>query len=573
MLKRNTGFAIVSILIFLSDIIFIVLNYYSALNTFKEDIGEWAIRTENFFRITYENKAVAMQKIATFIANDPRVTSLFKEGKEAVISEGGGPGKEKAAIFRQRLFDVLYPSWIEMTKKYDVRQLHFHLGPGSTSFLRIHRPEKFGDNMDDVRFTVVDANKFLESTKGFETGRVYSGIRGVVPVFYDNKDTRKKEHIGALEAGTSFAHILESLHENLGCEFSVLLTKEHVHKNMWKEFVTEHFGPELRIGDNFIEATTGQRLKDFKTDKAVWENLKSNGHAFINKTKPLQACIFPLRDYRGSKNTATPASGIIIVTRDATGKWIALKKNVKTNIIYALLALLIVEIILYLAWQFSRKKLTDIINEQTEEISKNYERLKALIESFPIAVLIIDLKSGQILEANSKFVEMTGAKVKDIEGSSKADFISIEKLTDEHEDISLLKNFDNKNIYVLIQEVETEIQGQEISIVSLIDMTQKRQMETERMVKEKLQGVLEMAGAICHEINQPLMVISGYSDLLMEDFSKEGKHNKGILQIKAQTERLGNITKKLMRITRYQTRDYLNSKIIDIDKASGDNKI
>jgi len=28
--------------------------------------------------------------------------------------------------------------------------------------------------------------------------------------------------------------------------------------------------------------------------------------------------------------------------------------------------------------------------------------------------------------------------------------------------------------------------------------------------KEKMQGVLEMAGAICHELNQPLMAISGY---------------------------------------------------------------
>jgi DNA-binding response OmpR family regulator len=35
--------------------------------------------------------------------------------------------------------------------------------------------------------------------------------------------------------------------------------------------------------------------------------------------------------------------------------------------------------------------------------------------------------------------------------------------------------------------------------------------------KEKFQGVLEMAGAVCHEINQPLMVISGYSEILLMD--------------------------------------------------------
>ena len=30
---------------------------------------------------------------------------------------------------------------------------------------------------------------------------------------------------------------------------------------------------------------------------------------------------------------------------------------------------------------------------------------------------------------------------------------------------------------------------------------------------------------------------------------------------------VGEITKKLMKVTKYETRDYLNGKIIDIDKA------
>ena len=28
-----------------------------------------------------------------------------------------------------------------------------------------------------------------------------------------------------------------------------------------------------------------------------------------------------------------------------------------------------------------------------------------------------------------------------------------------------------------------------------------------------LQGVLEMAGAVCHEINQPMMALYGYMDI------------------------------------------------------------
>jgi hypothetical protein len=45
-------------------------------------------------------------------------------------------------------------------------------------------------------------------------------------------------------------------------------------------------------------------------------------------------------------------------------------------------------------------------------------------------------------------------------------------------------------------------------------------------------------------------------------------------KIKAQIDTMGKITRKLMRITRYETRDYLfeGKNIIDIDKASGKDK-
>jgi len=32
---------------------------------------------------------------------------------------------------------------------------------------------------------------------------------------------------------------------------------------------------------------------------------------------------------------------------------------------------------------------------------------------------------------------------------------------------------------------------------------------------------LEMAGGICHEMNQPMQVVSGYSELLLMDMGKE----------------------------------------------------
>ena len=93
-------------------------------------------------------------------------------------------------------------------------------------------------------------------------------------------------------------------------------------------------------------------------------------------------------------------------------------------------------------------------------------------------------------------------------------------------------------------------------------------LQTTLAEKEKLQGVIEMAGAVCHEMNQPIQAISGFSELLMMDIEDDSPFYKKIKGIQEQTERMGEITKKLMSITKYETKDYLKRKIVDIDRSS-----
>ena len=97
---------------------------------------------------------------------------------------------------------------------------------------------------------------------------------------------------------------------------------------------------------------------------------------------------------------------------------------------------------------------------------------------------------------------------------------------------------------------------------------QRKQAMEERFHREKLQGVLELAGAACHELNQPMQALVGYCDLLMMDVDENNTRVDKIEKITAQAERIRNITKKLANITKYETTNYLDTKIIDIDKSS-----
>lgn len=98
---------------------------------------------------------------------------------------------------------------------------------------------------------------------------------------------------------------------------------------------------------------------------------------------------------------------------------------------------------------------------------------------------------------------------------------------------------------------------------------ERKRSERERLRREKLEGVLEMAGASCHELNQPIQVISGRSELLLMQVPEGDPMRKHVRAIKQQVDRIAEITMKLNNITRYETRDYIRGvKIIDIDKAS-----
>jgi C4-dicarboxylate-specific signal transduction histidine kinase len=85
---------------------------------------------------------------------------------------------------------------------------------------------------------------------------------------------------------------------------------------------------------------------------------------------------------------------------------------------------------------------------------------------------------------------------------------------------------------------------------------------------EKLKGVIEMAGSVCHELSQPMQSVYGYSEIVKMKMDPDDPLFSKIENIVQQIDRMRDITRKLMNITRYETKKYLSRDIIDIDKAA-----
>ncbi len=161
-------------------ILAVALSYYSInqtdeiiLNEEEESIEELA----NFIEAEMDNSLETARVSVMNVANNTSVQRLFAEED------------------REELLEVLMPVFEEI--KDEVTQFHFH-NPDSTSFLRLHNPDNYGDDLSGFRETVNQANQNEEVIMGLEEGRGGFGFRVVVPVSYEG------EHIGTVEQGFAF---------------------------------------------------------------------------------------------------------------------------------------------------------------------------------------------------------------------------------------------------------------------------------------------------------------------------------------------------------------------------------
>lgn len=231
--------------------------------------------------------------------------------------------------------------------------------------------------------------------------------------------------------------------------------------------------------------------------------------------------------------------------------------------------------------------LRDIVRRKQEEKirQKEKETLLTILESTPHGITMID-NSGEYRYINSYFTKITGYTLKDI--LTKDDWfkkaypdreyrLKVSRAWDtdsnhlDHEKNREFKIKCKNGRFKHIEFRSTFLKDLKISV--LTDITSRKQSEEMTREKDRLQGALELSGAVCHEMSQPLMSIKGYFDLILLDISPDNPFYPKIGKIQVQIERLSNITKKLMKISIYETKDYLKEKIVDLAKTSNNKKL
>jgi PAS domain S-box-containing protein len=206
-------------------------------------------------------------------------------------------------------------------------------------------------------------------------------------------------------------------------------------------------------------------------------------------------------------------------------------------------------------------------------------KITQAVEQSPGLVLITDI-NGVIEYANPKLTELTGFTKDDLIGASVNIFKSGYHTSDFYQKMwkTIISGhkwtgelYNKTKLGSLYWEFASiaPIKNKEGRITHFVkvaeNITELKKAEQEKIKAEKLQSVLEMAGTVSHELNQPLQIILGYSELLKEKLAENDKFKKQLQHIINNINRIVEITEKIKNITEYKTKHYLdNTNIIDI---------
>ncbi|MEW6064044.1 MAG: methyl-accepting chemotaxis protein [Bacillota bacterium] len=269
-----------------------------------------------------DQEQVGYRNIESIVRND--LEAVFTSARMGLTGIIHMPDIQQAFAERNReeLLRLTAPIF-EQAKRDGIEQIQFHLPP-ATSFLRLHQPKKFGDDLSSFRATVMQSNKEKKLVAGLEEGRGGYGFRVVAPVFYQG------EHIGSAEYGMGFnPKLLARWKEQCGGEFFMYpyassgVAWQKVDKNK----------PLAGTSERDPLAVDAGEVKKAMSGKGVHSVYLNNAAAAV--------LIIPVYDYSG-----VPIS-YVKANLDRTGILKQLDNVLRDSAIHLVLSLLVLGVILF----------------------------------------------------------------------------------------------------------------------------------------------------------------------------------------------------------------------------------
>jgi two-component system, cell cycle sensor histidine kinase and response regulator CckA len=225
------------------------------------------------------------------------------------------------------------------------------------------------------------------------------------------------------------------------------------------------------------------------------------------------------------------------------------------------------------------------LNAALRSVQENLHRselnFRSLVTNAPYGICRCDAK-GEILDANPAFLEMlhysstgelVGHHIYDLYGDAEQWFDLADSLRASAPFKGLTAEWKRKDGNTIGVRVSgrSVTNGREEGVVFELfaeDITERRALEQQLRQSQKMEAVGRLAGGIAHDFNNLLMVISGYSEFLLERLGMEPTLRAPAQEIASAAERASSLTRQLLAFSRKQM---LAPKIVDLNTVVTEN--
>jgi signal transduction histidine kinase/DNA-binding response OmpR family regulator len=336
------------------------------------------------YREILESDRQKANLIFATLINTPEILTLYKKARF-------GDEKEKNVV-RKALLKKLVPLHAALTRDDHTRQLHFHL-PDNRSFLRFHRPEKYGDDLTAARPSVAKANRDRVAVSCFEEGRIYNGFRNVFPLIYQN------QHLGSVEVSWSAGSIMSQM-KNIFTdkEYAFALKSAVVHKFVFKNEQVNYISSDLSgsylYEKKFVPAPLTKEINALiKPDvqKGMEGGKEFVAYAGVDGAYFL-VTFLPIRNLGGKQ-----IAWLISYAKDAT-----LHRMLVSYTRVAISGIVIIVVLTILAWLFFRKreelhKVERLAREEAESLNEYLEQQTAIARDMAAQAQMANVAKSEFL--------------------------------------------------------------------------------------------------------------------------------------------------------------------------------
>lgn len=441
---RNRQFLMIFGIIFITLVS--IAGYLTYLAYLQEKKAHQRTHEQQFvknFEIINRKYQAISDTVLKLIIHKPEIIAL--------MAQAYGNDTQKNHV-RKTLYKLLSQNYHELQNS-NLRQLHFHL-KDNESFLRFHRPQKYGDDLSEVRSTVAFTNRTHKSITGFEEGRIFSGFRNVYPISKPPYKNLPGEHLGSVEISYSPYALAQDFNSLYLMRSGFMIKKSVVDQKVF-ESEKSNYQP-CKVPGYYFDKHTQEALESTNSCVVLDEMFKKQLDTITKKID--EGKVFSLE----SDNQSTLFTFIPIhnpVTREVVATFVFQQKNQALNAIKTLYQIwftvsivFILLILLYLFKEITNGQRFRLLSEKTQQI----------LDAQKSIVIVTD--GNHIIDANETFLAFFNCSNLDVFKTQhdcicdlfeKNDRVfHLDKIEDEHKWIEHLLTLPHKERLVSMKDNE-----------------------------------------------------------------------------------------------------------------------